>query len=92
MNSGSSQSRLSYMAYSSIGIYEAKNKLSELLDRVEAGESIAITRHGKDIALLSPIHADCANTSQTIARLRQLRRGTRLNGLHIRDLRDEGRP
>ena len=33
-----------------IGIYEARNKLSELLDRVETGETIAITRHGEQVA------------------------------------------
>ena len=39
-----------------IGIYDAKNKLSELLDRVENGETIAITRHGEQVALLTPVH------------------------------------
>jgi prevent-host-death family protein len=76
----------------SVGIYEAKNKLSELLDRVALGETIIVTRHGKDVALLTPVHARRASGQQAIERLRQLRRGSRLNGLKIRDLRDEGRP
>ena len=79
------------MGYS-VGIYEAKNRLSELLDRVERGETIAICRRGKQVALLTPVHAERASSQHAIARLRQLRRGTRLNGLKIRDLRDEGRP
>jgi prevent-host-death family protein len=33
---------------------EAKAKFSELLDQVEQGETIAITRHGKVIAQLAP--------------------------------------
>ena len=37
-----------------IGAFEAKNKLGMLLDRVEAGEEITITRHGKPIARLVP--------------------------------------
>jgi prevent-host-death family protein len=37
-----------------IGAFEAKNKLGSLLDRVEAGEEILITRHGKPAGLLSP--------------------------------------
>ena len=34
----------------------AKAHLSELLDRVEAGEEIAITRRGKEVAHLSPVY------------------------------------
>ena len=30
-----------------VGVLEAKNRLSELLDRVERGEEIVITRHGR---------------------------------------------
>ena len=36
----------------SVGAFEAKTKLSELLDLVEAGEEITITRHGKPVATL----------------------------------------
>jgi prevent-host-death family protein len=35
-----------------VGTFEAKTKLSELLDRVEQGEEVVITRHGKEIARL----------------------------------------
>ncbi len=38
-----------------IGTFEAKNKLSALLDRVVRGETIQITRRGKPIAELRPI-------------------------------------
>ena len=38
-----------------IGAYEAKTHLSELLKRVEKGETITITRHGIAIALLTPV-------------------------------------
>ncbi len=37
-----------------IGAYEAKTRLGELLDQVEAGESIVITRHGRPVAELRP--------------------------------------
>jgi prevent-host-death family protein len=37
-----------------IGAFEAKNKLGMLLDRVEGGEEIIITRHGKPVARLVP--------------------------------------
>ncbi len=38
-----------------ISLAEAKAHLSELLDRVEAGETIEITRRGKAVAKLSPM-------------------------------------
>ena len=38
-----------------IGAFDAKNRLGALLDRVELGEEIVITRHGKPIARLAPI-------------------------------------
>ncbi|MFP4282635.1 MAG: type II toxin-antitoxin system Phd/YefM family antitoxin [Opitutales bacterium] len=38
-----------------IGTFEAKNKLSSLLDRVLQGETIRITRHGRAIAELRPV-------------------------------------
>jgi antitoxin (DNA-binding transcriptional repressor) of toxin-antitoxin stability system len=36
-----------------VGTFEAKTKLSELLDRVERGEEFVITRHGKPVAKLA---------------------------------------
>jgi len=37
-----------------IGAFEAKNTLGTLLDRVQRGEEVVITRHGKPIARLIP--------------------------------------
>ena len=37
-----------------IGAFEAKNTLGALLDRVEQGEEVVITRHGKPVARLAP--------------------------------------
>lgn len=37
-----------------VGTFEAKNKLSALLERAEKGEVIEITRHGKTVAELRP--------------------------------------
>ena len=36
------------------GTFEAKNRLSALLDMVEAGEEVTITRNGKAVAKLVP--------------------------------------
>jgi prevent-host-death family protein len=80
------------VAIYSVGIDEAKDKLSELLERVEGGEVIAVTRRGKQVALLVPANQRRPSASQAIARLRQVRAGPRLNGLKIKALRDKGRP
>ena len=38
-----------------VGSFEAKKHLSELLDRVEGGEHITITKHGRPVARLVPV-------------------------------------
>lgn len=42
---------------SSVGIRELRQRASELLRRVEAGETIEITDRGRPVALLSPTPA-----------------------------------
>jgi len=76
-----------------VGAYEAKTHLSSLLEEVEKnGVTIAITRHGKEIAEPGPAEqAGRQTVSETLARLRQLTEGVRLGGLSIRSLIDEGR-
>ncbi len=37
-----------------VGAFEAKTHLSRLLDQVEAGGAVTITRHGKPVARLVP--------------------------------------
>jgi prevent-host-death family protein len=37
-----------------VGAFEAKNRLGQLLDDVERGEEVTITRHGKAVARLVP--------------------------------------
>ena len=55
-------------ATNSVGSYEAKTHLPQLLDRVEHGESIVITRHGKPVARLVPYRA--ARAPRQLGRLR----------------------
>jgi prevent-host-death family protein len=40
-----------------VGVLEAKNRLSELLDRAERGEFVTITRHGRPVVSLTPVQA-----------------------------------
>lgn len=56
-----------------IGAFEAKNTLGTLLDRVERGEGIVITRHGKAIARLVPNTrgADQSRAREALDRIRK---------------------
>jgi prevent-host-death family protein len=42
----------------SVGVRELRQRASELLRRVEGGESIEITDHGRPVAVLAPLEAD----------------------------------
>ena len=39
-------------------VAEAKNRLSELIDRALAGEDVTITRHGRPVVELRPVEAE----------------------------------
>ena len=60
-----------------IGAYEAKTHLPRLLDRVAAGESLTITRHGRPVARLVPVDEDDRARARAAAR-RILERRKRL--------------
>jgi len=76
-----------------IGAFEAKNRLSELLVAVENGEEVTITKHGRPVAKLVPINQrDPARIAAAISELRELRKQVRLGEEEtLRDLIDEGR-
>lgn len=78
---------------SSVGAYEAKTHLADLLDRVERGERITITRHGRPVAELVPAgDAPDLTIEEAIQGLRSFRAEHPLGkGLSIRDLITEGR-
>ena len=65
---------------SEIGAFEAKNKLSWLLDRVEQGEEIVITRHGKPVARMVPTNAG-VDRSEARAALQRMRDRAKQAGL-----------
>jgi prevent-host-death family protein len=76
-----------------VGAFEAKNRLGQLLDWVEAGEEVVITRRGKVVARMVPpdVPSDPERSRRAVARIRALRREGVLGGLSIRELIDEGR-
>ena len=76
-----------------VALFDAKNRLSELIHRVEAGEEIAITRRGKVVARLVPPAPEEAGrrARDAIAGLRASRQGVSLGRLKSSDLILEGR-
>ncbi len=75
-----------------MGSYEAKTRLAELLRRVESGERIRITRNGRPVADLVPADPHVRSPSQTVDALRAFSAGRRLGSdLSVRDLIEEGR-
>ena len=68
-----------------VPLAQAKNQLSELISRVEAGETVAVTRRGKPVARLVQCEGESASMQkqqvvQAFSRLAQLRRGVTLEG------------
>jgi prevent-host-death family protein len=75
-----------------VGAFEAKTHLSHLLERVERGETITITRHGKPVARLLPIARSSRDERlRAITELKELRAGQTLGGLPVRELIEQGR-
>lgn len=75
------------------GAFEAKNRLGQLLDQVEGGEEVVITRRGKVVARLVPPArtTDRERGRAAARRIRELRKGVTLGGTRIKDLIAEGR-
>ena len=75
-----------------VGAFEAKTHLNELLKRVSKGETIRITRRGVPVARLIP---DPENEPKDLRRIaaeiREIREGAKLSGLTLRELINEGR-
>ncbi len=75
-----------------VGSYEAKTHLPNLLQRAARGEKITITKHGVPIAMLVPANGtNKQNAKEVIEEIKRLRKGRRLRGVTIRQLIEEGR-
>jgi len=73
-----------------VGIYEAKSRLSELVEQAEAGNEVTITRHGKPVAKLVPAKAGKAvDRAALFKEISALRRSIKLKKpLSLRDIRE----
>jgi prevent-host-death family protein len=75
-----------------VGTFEAKTHLSTLLEQVEHGEEITITKHGRAVARLVPVGAASRDrVENTVARLKAFRKGRKLGDLTVKSLIEEGR-
>ena len=75
-----------------VGAFEAKTHLSQLLDKVANGESITITRHGEPVAQLIPARParDPEALAALVEEIKRTRKGRSLKGIRIKDLVHEG--
>jgi prevent-host-death family protein len=74
-----------------VGAYEAKSKFSELLDLVESGRTVTITRHSRNVARLVPAGEPVTDRS-IFNRIRSLHAKLSLpKGVSARDLINDGR-
>ena len=75
------------------GAFEAKTHFSDLLDRVEKGDRIVITRHGREVAVLTSIEHHSKPTLAELAdRALASTKGTSLpKGMTIKDMINAGR-
>lgn len=75
-----------------VGLFEAKQKLSELVDRASQGERIGITKRGKLAAVIAPAQADMS-IKEAFEEIDRIRRRIKPfpKGMTIKDLIEEGR-
>ncbi|MDQ2680267.1 MAG: type II toxin-antitoxin system prevent-host-death family antitoxin [Candidatus Eremiobacteraeota bacterium] len=74
-----------------VGIFEGKTHFSALIEEAHNGQTIVVTKNGKPVAQISPLHDTTAGDSAAEAMDRILSSTARLNGVTIRELIDEGR-
>lgn len=74
-----------------VGAYEAKTHLPRLLDEVERGNIVTITKHGREVARLVPVAPHHGQPADVVAELRRARRGVRRGRVSVRRMIEEGR-
>jgi prevent-host-death family protein len=77
----------------SVGAFEAKTHLAQLLDRVARGEKITITRHGIPAALLVPVETQEVKIThkEIVEGMRALRKKVKRSRVSVREMVEEGR-
>jgi len=74
-----------------VGLFEAKQKLSELVDRATRGERIGITRRGKLAVEIIPAREQI-DVKQVFAEIEKIRKSSKkIPGVTVKSLIEEGR-
>lgn len=73
-----------------LGSYEVKTHLAELLEAVEQGDTIIVTRRGKPIAKIEPYRPQPMSVDSIAQEFERLRLSLKPGG-DLRDLIEEGR-
>ncbi len=76
---------------SSVGLFEAKQRLSELVERARKGEVIALTKRGVEVARIIAPRPASADRGEVVRAIRAARLTARLGGLSLRAMIREGR-
>jgi prevent-host-death family protein len=75
-----------------IGVFEAKARLSELIDGVVAGREVTITRHGKPVARLVSAHgAPRKGRRAVVDEIKRFRATLKTGRVNLRALIEQGR-
>jgi prevent-host-death family protein len=75
-----------------VGLFEAKQKLSELVRRAAQGERIGITMRGKLTAEIGPVRQEQVDLNEVFARMDEIRkRSKKPKHVSVKELIEEGR-
>jgi prevent-host-death family protein len=73
-----------------VSLAQAKAKLSEILNQVESGVDVVVTRHGRPIACISAIRAPKKPIKSLAAFRSKMPRWRKSSASLLREMRDEG--
>ncbi len=77
---------------SSVGVFQAKARLSELIDQVLKGSEVTITRHGNPVARLVPAKAEAeVDRSEAVAALRKFSKAIKVGRIDLKSIVAAGR-
>ena len=77
---------------SNVGVFQAKAKLSELIDQVLKGSDVTITRHGRPVVRLVPAKAAAeVDRSEAVAALRKFSKGIKVGRIDLKSIIAAGR-
>lgn len=75
-----------------VGVFQAKARLSELIDQVLQGSEVTITRHGNPVARLVAAKAEAeADRSEAAAAMRAFRKGIKVGRIDLKSIIAAGR-